>query len=98
MSAVTSIPRDEQETTVTWMRDDEEVMIHTSNRVHLERLRKLSSNRDYVREIAGGTTWGEFRVKADSFYLFSAIREKRRMSRAQREAAAERLRDLRAAS
>jgi len=93
---VTSIPRDEQETTVSWMRDDDRVSIYTSNRVHLERLRKLSSNRDYVEEVRGGTTWGEFTVSADSFKLFSAIRAKRTLSDAQRAAAAERLAAARA--
>lgn len=93
---IMSLPRDEQETTISWMRDDDEVMIYTSNRVHLDRLRKLSSDRDYVREVRGAATWGEFRVSADSFKLFSAIRAKRTMSDEQREAAAERLRAVRA--
>lgn len=91
MTDVTSIPRDEQETTISFMRDDDVVNIYTSNRVHLDRLRKLDSNRDYVNEIRGGSTWGEFLVSADSFKLFSAIRAKRTLTPEQRKAAAERL-------
>lgn len=96
MSEINSIPRDEQETTISWMRDDVRVNIYTSNRVHLERLRKLASNRDYVEEVRGGTTWGEFHVSADSFKLFSAIRAKRTLTEEQRSAAASRLAKARA--
>lgn len=92
MSAeVASIPRDEQETTISWMRDDDRVNVYTSNRVHLDRLRKLASDRDYVTEIRGGSTWGEFMVSSDSFKLFSAIRAKRTMTAEQRAAASARL-------
>lgn len=76
--------RDEQETTVTWYRDDVEVSIYTSNMVHLRRLRKLVSTRDYVREIRGGDNWGEFACDATFFHVFSAIRGKRQVSEATR--------------
>lgn len=91
-----SIPRAEQETTITWMRDDSTVLIHTSNRPHLTRLRKLSSTQDFVTEVAGGTTWGEFLVDAEFFHLFSAIRGKRALSEATRARLAEQLNARRA--
>ena len=88
--------RDEQETTITFMRDDEQVSVYTSNVPHLRRLRNLASDRDYVTEIRGGDDWGEFMVDAANFKLFSAIRNKRTMTDEQREAAAERMRALHA--
>lgn len=87
--------RDEQETTITWYRDDAEVSIYTSNVPHLRKLESLSKSHDFVRKVAGGDDWGDFRIKIENFKLFSAIRAVRAVSAAQREAAAERMRSLR---
>lgn len=87
--------RNEQETTITFMRDDAMVSVHTSNVPHLRRLRNLASDRDYVNEIRGGDDWGDFEVSAENFKLFSAIRAKRVLTDEQREAAAARFRELR---
>jgi hypothetical protein len=92
----TMTARAEQETTITFMRDDETVSVYTSNMPHLRRLRNLASDRDYVNEIRGGDDWGEFEVSAESFKLFSAIRAKRVLTDEQREAAAKRFREARA--
>lgn len=92
--------RDEQETTVSWMRDDDMVSIWTSNRPHLDRLRKLAnsdSSKEYVKEVSGGEDYGDFLVSARNFKLFSAIRKPRVMSEEQRRAAADRLRNVREA-
>ena len=83
--------RAEQETTVTFMRDDAVVRVYTSNVTHLRRLRKLVKSADYVTERAGGEDWGEFDVKSEYFHLFSAIRAKRAVSEAERAARAKRL-------
>ena len=94
MTEPTSIPRDEQETTISFMRDDTLISIYTSNRPHLERLRKLAnahSSQGYVKEVRGGDTWGDFTVSAENFRLFSAIRAKRTLTPEQREANAARL-------
>ena len=88
-----SIPRDEQETTVTFMRDDKWVSVYTSNRPHLDRLRKLAnadSSKDYVKEVSGTDTYGQFEVSIQNFKLFSAIRKPRVMSEEQRAAVAAR--------
>lgn len=79
--------RSEQETTVTFMRDDPHVYIYTSSAPDLRRFRQLVSTRDYVTEVRGGDDWGEFRVNAENFKVFSAIRGKRERSEAQRAAA-----------
>lgn len=88
--------RNEQETTITFMRDDAEVSVYTSNLPHLRRLRNLASDREYVRELRGGDDWGEFAVSVENFKLFSAIRAKRVLTDEQREAAGERFREARA--
>lgn len=93
-----SIPRAEQETTITFMRDDKTVSVYTSNRPHLDRLRKLAnadSSKEYVKEVRGSDTYGDFTVNIANFKLFSAIRKPRVMSEDQRAAAAERLRKAR---
>ncbi|WP_447948244.1 hypothetical protein [Microbacterium maritypicum] len=93
-----SIPRDEQETTITFMRDDKTVSVFTSNRPHLDRLRKLANTEpssEYVKEIKGTETYGDFTVEIANFRLFSAIRKPRVMSAEQRAAAAGRLRAIR---
>lgn len=87
--------REDQETTITWYRDDAEVSIYTSNVPHLRKLESLSKSHDFVRKVEGGDDWGDFRVKVQNFKLFSAIRALRTVSAAQREAAAERMRTLR---
>ena len=86
--------RADQETTVTFMRDDDWVLVYTSNVVHLRRLVKLSQTQDFVTEQWSDDEAGEFRVKAANFNLFSAIRAKRTMTPEQREAAAERMRNM----
>lgn len=88
--------RDEQETTVTFMRDDPLVYVSTSNLPHVRRLRKLACTGDFVTEVRGGDDWGEFTVKAEFFHLFSAIRRKRRLSEEARVAAVARLEAARA--
>lgn len=88
--------RNEQETTITFMRDDTEVSVYTSNVPHLRRLRTLASDREYVKELRGGDDCGEFAVSVENFKLFSAIRAKRVLTDEQRQAAAERFREARA--
>lgn len=78
--------RAEQETTVAIGRDDAMVRIYTNVTPHLYRLRKS----DLAVEVAGGDDWGQFEVPVEFFHLFSAIRRKRQVSEAQREAARER--------
>lgn len=87
--------REEQETTITWYRDDAEVSIYTSNIPHLRKLETLSRSHDFVRKVSGGDDWGDFRIKIQNFKLFSAIRALRTMSEAQRQAAADRMRSMR---
>lgn len=87
--------RGEQETTITFMRDDAEAQIYTSNVPHLRKLRTLSASHDFMREVEGGDDWGDFRIKIENFKIFSAIRAIRAVSAAQREAAAERMRTMR---
>ena len=86
--------RAEQETTISFMRDAATVAIYTSNHPHLQRLRRLASasaTSDFVKEVAGDEDWGDFRVDAANFKLFSAIRKPRTLTPAQRQAAADRL-------
>lgn len=87
--------REEQETTCTWYRTDKVVSVYTSNTIHLRKLESLSKSHDFVRKVAGGDDWGDFRIKIENFKFFSAIRAVRAVSAAQREAAAERMRNLR---
>lgn len=89
--------REEQETTVALGRMDDVAYIYTNDTRVLRRLRNLTSDRDFVREVRGGDDWGEFTCDAENFYLFSAIRAKRTLSEAQREASAARLALLREA-
>lgn len=79
--------RAEQETVVTIGRDETVVRIWTC---HLPHLRRLRSN-DLVKEVAGGSDWGQFEVPAEFFFLFSAIRRKRAMSEQTRAKLADRL-------
>lgn len=88
--------REEQETAVTYGRDDEVVRVWTTNRSDLLHLRKLVSTRDFVTEVRGGTDWGEFEVQRENFRLLSAVRAKRKLSEATKAARAEHLRSLRA--
>lgn len=80
--------KEEQETVVGRGRLDTEVNIWTSNTVDLARLRKLCSQHDFVREVKGGTDWGEFAVKAENFNVLRGIRAKRVLSEAARAASA----------
>lgn len=83
--------RDEQETSVTWMRDDAVVSVYTSNAVHLRRLRNLAATREYVRVTRELGEGAEFVIDAPFFHLFSAIRGKRAMSDEAKAAGAARL-------
>lgn len=83
--------RAEQETIVSYMRDDPTVLIYTSNTTEVRRLRRLSALKDFVREIRAGDGWGEFEVSRASFSVLSAIREKRKLSDTERAARAARL-------
>lgn len=87
--------RDEQEIVISWMRDDAEVAVYTSSAPHLRRLETLSQKHDFVRKVEGGDGWGDFRIRIENFKLFSAIRAIRVMSEAQRQAAADRMRNMR---
>ena len=87
--------RAEQETTATWYRDDRTVKVWTTNPVHLRRLEKLSEKFSFVRKVDGRDDYGDFEVDVENFNLFSAIRAKRAVTAAQRETAAERMRNLR---
>ena len=78
--------REEQETTVAIGRDDSVVRIYTNVTPHLYRLRKS----DLATEVAGGDDWGQFEIPVEFFHLFSALRRKRAVSDAQREAARDR--------
>lgn len=93
--------REEQETTITFMRDDTVVSVYTSSTPHLRRLRNLVSTRDFIREVRGGEDWGEFECDAAFFHLFSAFRGKRAVSAETRAARAKQLaaaRELRRSS
>ncbi|WP_372968540.1 hypothetical protein [Microbacterium sp.] len=93
--------RDEQETTVTAMRDDTTVSVYTSNSVHLRKLKNLASTRDFVRLVREVGDGAEFVIDAPFFHLFSAIRGKRTLSDEAKAAGAARLaasRELRRSS
>lgn len=82
---------DEQETTFTVGRTEPVVRVWTSDTRHLRRLRKLVSTRDFVRELRGGSDWGEFECDIEFFHVFSAFRAKRAVSEATRASLAARL-------
>ncbi len=79
----------EQETVVSAGRTDAEVNVWTSSTVDLARMRRLCSQHDFVREVKGGTDWGEFAVKVENFNVLRGIRAKRVLSEAARAASAE---------
>lgn len=87
--------RANQETTITFMRDDEWVLVYTSNVVHLRRLKKMAENQDFVTEKWSDDEAGQFLVNAENFNVFSAIRAKRTTTPEQRKAASERMRKMR---
>ncbi|WP_322409149.1 hypothetical protein [Microbacterium invictum] len=87
--------RSEQETTITYLRDDDAVSVYTSSLPVLRRFRKLSSTQEFVREVRGGTDWAEFTIAAENFRLFTAVRAKRKISAAERARRSERMRRMR---
>ena len=85
--------RSEQETTVTAIRDDDNVYIYTANPVHLRRLR----NDSRATEIQGGNDWGRFTIPATAFDPLKGFRRKGRvLSDDERAAVSLRLADARA--
>lgn len=85
---------DEQETTVTAVRNGSAVYVYTANPVHLRRLRKD----DRATEVSGGDDWGNFTIPSSSFDPIKGFKRARRpLTDEQREAASERLRAAREA-
>ena len=72
--------RVDQETTISVGRLDDVVRIYTSDFRHLQKLRQLVSNGSPVREVAGGSDWGQFECDISFFHVFSAFRRKRVLS------------------
>lgn len=73
--------KDEQETTVTQLRDDV-TRIYTANPVHLRKLRKD----DRAVEIRGGDDWGQFEIAASDFSPITGFKTRRKpLTEAERE-------------
>jgi len=87
--------RAEQETIVSYGRDDDTVSVHTTSTTDLRKLRSLSTHTDFVTEIRGAGDWGEFTVRRENFSVLTAIRRKRRLSESERAARAARLAKVR---
>lgn len=84
-------PTEEQETTVTFGRNDDVVYIWTSNTVHLRKLRKDAR----VTEVLGDEDQAHFTVPAESYDIIKGLKTKRTLTPEQRAAAGERLRKAR---
>ena len=84
--------RAEMETTVTFGVEEEVVRIYTCVPKHLRRLR----NYEHATETRGGKDWGQFEIPVEFFDPLTGFKHKRKLSAAQREAASERMRAVRA--
>lgn len=82
---------EEQETSVTFARNDDVVYIWTSNTVHLRKLRKDAR----VTETSGNEDFGQFTVPVENYDVLKGLKTKRSFTPEQRAAAGERLRKVR---
>lgn len=87
--------RADQETIISYGRDDETVTVYTTSTTDLRKLRTLSTHSDLVTEIRGARDWGEFAIDRANFSVLTAIRKKRKLSDAERAARAARLAKVR---
>lgn len=87
--------RAEQETVVSYGRNDDVVSVYTNSTTDLRKLRSLVAHTDLVTEIRGARDWGDFTVRRENFSVLTAIRRKRALSEPERAARAARLAKVR---
>ena len=85
---------EERETTATLIDADEVVRIYTCRRRDITALSKKAQPVESGTYL-DGTRWARFEIPADRFKLATAIRAKRDLSEAQRQALRERAKDAR---
>lgn len=85
--------KDEQETTVTWLRSEKVVRIYTSDPAEARRLRAAEA----VNQVRGDETWGDFTVPITAFHPLRGFKRKRTLTDEQRKATGERLKKAREA-
>lgn len=91
-----SFALDEQETIITIPREGDTVTVWSSHRPHVGRLRKLIQTKGIGKELSGDEYSATFEFPSENFSITGALRAKRKVSEAQREAARARLAAARA--
>lgn len=83
-------PRNEQETTVTWLRSEDVVRIYTTITADLKALR----SNEKATQVRGDEEWGEFTIKATDFKPLKGFTRKRKMTEEQKDALRKRLKAM----
>jgi len=83
-------PRNEQETTVTWLRSEDVVRIYTTITADLKALRE----NDKATQIRGDEEWGEFTIAATDFKPLKGFVRKRKMKDQQKDDLRKRLKAM----
>lgn len=83
-------PRNEQETTVTWLRSEDVVRIYTTITADLKTLRE----NEKATQVRGDGEWGEFTIRVTDFAPLKGFKRKRKMTDEQKEALRERLKAM----